>query len=80
MEENPVKKVLMKDKENAEKERGKECKGEDGKIPKLARLASSANLMLPKVLQSGLPGQTVGIQTVFRKINSLRCFFQTIFK
>lgn len=80
MEENPVKKVLMKDKENAEKERGKEYKGEDGKIPKLARLASSANLMLPKVLQSGLPGQTVGIQTVFRKINSLRCFFQTIFK
>ena len=80
MEENPVKKVLMKDKENAEKERGKEYKGEDGKIPKLARLASSANLMLPKVLQSGLPGQTVGIQTVFRKMNFITLFFPNDFQ
>ena len=67
--ENPVKEVLMKDRQDAEKELGKEYKGEVGKIPKLDRLQSSANLMLPKVLQSGLPGQSVGIQTVFWMMN-----------
>lgn len=69
VEENPVKKVLQIAKENAEKGVGKEYKGEVGKIPKLARLSSSADLMVPKVLQSSLPGQSVGIQTVFRKVN-----------